>query len=108
MPLTELMKKTTHRQFRAWVAWDQEQWNKPDRTDYYLMQVAQEIYLIRMMLAMRKGVNSTLIKFKIPFTFSGEKPRFTLGQATDFAKAKWVGWISAFTNSQKQRRQKKS
>ena len=34
------MQSMTNREFRTWSAWLDEQWNEPDRTDYYLMQVA--------------------------------------------------------------------
>lgn len=33
----------THRQFLAWQAWLDEQWDRPDRTDQYLMQIACEV-----------------------------------------------------------------
>lgn len=33
----------THRQFRVWKQWLLNENNRPDRTDYYLMQIAAEI-----------------------------------------------------------------
>lgn len=33
----------THRQFVAWQAWEQGEWNRPDRHDYYVMQTAAEV-----------------------------------------------------------------
>ena len=30
----------THRQFEAWQAWLGEEWGRPSRNDFYLMQVA--------------------------------------------------------------------
>lgn len=33
----------THRQFEAWREWLFEEWNKPSRTDHYLMQITAEV-----------------------------------------------------------------
>lgn len=40
IPLTEYLRTTTHRQHQLWLEWLEQQWNKPDRTDHYLMQIA--------------------------------------------------------------------
>jgi hypothetical protein len=43
MHLHQLMGWTgpmTERQFEGWNDWLSRQWNEPDRSDYYLMQVA--------------------------------------------------------------------
>lgn len=34
---------TTNRQHLVWVEWLKMQWNAPNRTDHYLMQVAAEV-----------------------------------------------------------------
>lgn len=34
----------THRQFCVWRAWLDEQWNRPSRSDYYAMRVAQRCH----------------------------------------------------------------
>ena len=38
----------THRQYMAWVEWRSSvhYWNSPDRSDYYQMQTAREVYLV--------------------------------------------------------------
>lgn len=33
----------THRQFKAWEAWFELEWNVPNRADYYAMNVAAEV-----------------------------------------------------------------
>lgn len=38
----------TDRQFRAWQAWLRDDWNRPDRRDGYLMQVACEARRVMM------------------------------------------------------------
>lgn len=40
MPLTECMTRTTHRQYQVWMRWLSDEWNRPSRTDHYLMQLA--------------------------------------------------------------------
>lgn len=43
MPLEECTRKHTERQLGIWLAWLGMQWERPDRHDYYLMQIATEI-----------------------------------------------------------------
>ena len=43
MPLRACMKEHTHREYKLWLAWLDRQWNRPSRSDNYLMQVAAEI-----------------------------------------------------------------
>lgn len=53
----------THRQFLAWQQWLEDQWNKPDRHDYYQMQTYQGTLRA-------KGVKPPpLEKCHIPFRF---------------------------------------
>ena len=54
----------THRQFRAWQAWLARQWDEPDRTDHYLMQVAAEV---RRSAAGRKARQVKLEHLRIRF-----------------------------------------
>lgn len=65
MPLDDCIAKHTHRQYRLWLAWLDQQWERPDRTDYYLMQIAAEV---RKVLAKnRKQIE--IEHFGIPSTF---------------------------------------
>ena len=54
MPINKYLEETTHRAHRASLAWLDEQWNKPDRHDHYMMQVC--LMLLR--------VNSLLIAWE--------------------------------------------
>lgn len=68
MGLRECRKKHTHREYRTRLQWLEEQWNNPDRTDYYLMKVAWE--LRNVILSFGKDKNRpSLEDFKIPFEF---------------------------------------
>ena len=53
----------TRRQFKAWKAWLDKQWNEPSRADYYAMQAALEA---RESQQRRKSgnVSSMRIRFK--------------------------------------------
>lgn len=43
MSLRECMEKHTEREMRVTLAWLEMQWDKPSRTDWYLMQIAAEV-----------------------------------------------------------------
>jgi len=40
MSLNEVQEKHSERQLKLWMLYLQRQWNRPNRTDHYLMQVA--------------------------------------------------------------------
>jgi hypothetical protein len=76
----------THRQFAAWAAWWADEWNRPSRSDQYLMQVALEV---RRAAAKHPG-RVKIERFRLRFT--GEKasqPR-TRERAAELARAKWL------------------
>ena len=43
MPLYEWMERISHREYLTRLAWLDEQWDKPDRTDHYLMQLCMVV-----------------------------------------------------------------
>lgn len=62
----DILKMTsilTHRQFLTLEAWIREQWNRPDRTDHYLMQLTAVVKS----LVSQQSVG--LDDCKIPWTF---------------------------------------
>jgi hypothetical protein len=70
LPVVEAMERVTHREYRLRVLWNQHQWNKPNLTEYYLMQIAQ--HLARLPGAKKL---SELGKFKLPFKYEKVNPR---------------------------------
>lgn len=82
----------THRQFEAWQAWLAEEWNKPDRGDYYTMRLIHTVaHLTR-----KDDGNTSLDSYKIPF--ASRKPDgkaahneqgLTKEQVTALSKARW-------------------
>lgn len=74
----------THRQFVVWQLWLSEQWNEPDRSDYYMMQIAHI-------------VASIVSKKKVKFEQFRLKFRSGVGRKvrTDARTSKAI-WLSAF------------
>lgn len=63
MSLRECQSKTTQREYEAWIGWLDDQWNRPDTTQWYLMQIARQVACV---LASKPEL-VTLEMFKIPF-----------------------------------------
>lgn len=84
------MKEHTHRQYLAWMAWLEMQWDRPSRTDWYLMQIAAEVYK-----KFRKNPAQILVEtFKLRFKSSNKAPVKTKAQKemdAAAAKARWFG-----------------
>lgn len=41
--LRRCLAETTNREFKDWIVWLDREWNTPNRSDHYLMQIAREI-----------------------------------------------------------------
>lgn len=78
----------THREYRTWQVWLEKQWNEPDRTDHYLMQIAGYVCHV-----LSKKTRINLGNFKIPFEViepAAVKPQTTKEEATRRAKSRWL------------------
>lgn len=69
----------THRQFLLWCEWLDEQWNVPNRTDHYLMLLAQ---------LQCKGLS--LEDFKLKFEEAKER---TVQTASQNSKMAWLARV---------------
>lgn len=72
-----------------WDYWLDHQWNKPDRTDHYLMQIAREVR--RVLSTKPNDIQSS--DFKIEFetvndSKNSRKPTRT--EAANASKARWL------------------
>ena len=87
MPLSECIRRHTHREYVTWLAWLDEQWNQPDRTDHYLMQIA---HCVRQQRAAHPEQLS-LRDEKIMFEQRGQRPAKKLSREewSQRAKATW-------------------
>lgn len=72
MPVEECMQRMRHREYLMWQARLKRQWNTPNRTDFYLMQLARAIYDLPPMVWGKPPEHKDLDKFKIPFTFGDD------------------------------------
>lgn len=94
LSLRACAQQTTHREYRTWVRWMQDEWNNPSRSDYYLMRISQRLIQTNS----KTPDKHTLDEQKIPFGF-GEKqdepaqPKSRLSLITDFAKARWCALV---------------
>ena len=96
MPLHEYMGwegPVTNRQHLTFMAFLADDWNRPSRADYYLMQLTAEV---RSILA-KKPRKIKLKDFLLRFELGSNKPKLTREQAAALAKARW----GAFTNGAK-------
>lgn len=85
----------THRQFLMWNHWYHNDFNNPSRTDFYLMQIAQEI--VRGRVKHPRSVK--LESFKLEFKTKKKQPtdnKYRL-QASDKERAQFDQWVSCMT-----------
>jgi len=94
----------THRQYMSWQRWQARQYNRPGRTDHYLMQVAGMIYALPWLVWGKKPPDPPEDAFVVPFklkdglapTPPGEKDERKAGpslkdQVTKIAQQQWLG-----------------
>jgi hypothetical protein len=83
----------THREFITWQEWLQEEWNRPSRTDHYLMRIALEVASV-----LAKDPKSIKIgQFKLEFGKPDPEnpdepsaPKMTKERAANIAKLTWA------------------
>ena len=96
MPVRQMLTELTHREFATWRAWLDQQWNEPDRTDHYLMQLA---HLVVSCLTDQNP--TTLDEFRIKFRSatkaSKPKPKMSVEEFSALERAKWLGALEACT-----------
>jgi hypothetical protein len=86
MPISELVRRVSHREFMAWLVWLNNDWNIPDKRDFYLMRIAHEV---RYVLSEKRP--HTLDEFKLRFDAPTEKrQQMTNEEKALFEKDKWA------------------
>lgn len=78
----------THRQYEVVQAWLEAEWNRPSRSDYYLMQIGCEV--LRGRVRKPKSVQMKHLKLAFQVAQAPRKP-LTREEAAAAAKARWVG-----------------
>ncbi len=82
MPLRKCIESHTHREYLTWLAYIEEEWKEPNRTDFYLMQISQE-----MRRTVSKNPNRIKLEhFRLKFGTKQEKQRMDMEQSKSFWK----------------------
>lgn len=107
------MRRHTHRELKVWLEYLKEQYNQPDRTDHYLMQLAAEVRRGNVKHPKEVKAEDFKITFKFrdpdpnaqntpgsktgPRTSSQRAPATQLQrtQATIYAKLKWGAFLAS-------------
>lgn len=91
--LYEFSNKMTHREFKLWLRWLDDNYNKPSLSDYYMMQIAAEVRRV-----LSKNPDKIKLKdFLLSFDTSDKKEKgkkkvdkpSSIQAAANYAKAKW-------------------
>jgi hypothetical protein len=70
-----------------------EEWNRPSRTDWYLMALRHEVATVLVSDKSRLRIE----QMKLPFTFEDEKEEETVEERTAKSKAAWLGALNRGT-----------
>jgi hypothetical protein len=95
MPVGEYLRTHTRRQHRVFLAWLDLEWDRPSRTDQYLMQIAYEVRLANQRL---KKNRPRFKDFRLKFTGEAARrqaPPASAEQAAAWSKALWLGRMQA-------------
>lgn len=88
LSLRECMEKHSYREYRTWVAWYKEQVFFPERSDYYLMQLAAKMDL----LVAEKGTQVNITDYMISKEQEIKKSltESDIKEISDWARNKWA------------------
>ena len=90
MTMTDCMNRMSHREYQTRLAWMQKELNTPDRTDFYLMQIAQEVRRV----LHKKPAEVNLDQFKLKFSLqSAQSTETQKQQAIAWSKHRWLSAV---------------
>lgn len=89
------MRQHTERELRVWLAWMTMQWDNPDRSDYYLMQVACEVR--RVLSNNPRGIK--VADFRLQFGQPAAGRPASRQQAAEWSKARWFAAVGLGDNA---------
>lgn len=80
----------TYRQYLAWNRWESDEYDRPDRHDFYLAQIACEVRRGWVKSPGSVSIGKMLLEFR------PKKPKVIMDPklATVFSKAKWLGMMT--------------
>lgn len=83
--------KLSHREYLTWLAWTQDEWNQPNRTDYYLMQLTM---VLKQKFARNPSIfnlNDQRIEFEPEAARPINQPA-DIKRTTEATKSRWRFW----------------
>lgn len=84
MPVAECMRRVSHREFLGWVAWMNNQWNSPSRSDWYLMELMAVVR--RLMHDNPASVQPRQFRLRFDDESAESKP----GHSVEQSKSTWM------------------
>lgn len=107
MSIRECRQKHTYREYNVWMTYLDSEWNKPNRSDYYLMQIALEIR--RFMVGFSKGgkdpdMNDLVLPFTAQKNEHESEKEITpeeIKNRAEISKATWFARTGQFPESRK-------
>lgn len=91
MSLRECMEKHTEKEMRVTLAWLEMQWDRPNRTDWYLMQIAAEVR--RGLVKKPNSVKTENMRIRFVLSSKRSTPALTPGQQMLASKQCWLGAV---------------
>lgn len=91
LPVQECKTRISHREFQAWNLYLAEAWNSPNKTEYYLMQIALEVRRSNS----RRPNKHKLEHMKLSFDTGQPKPKKKVDRNKAVVQAKSV-WAARF------------
>ena len=85
----------THRQYLAWQAWLDEEWNRPDRSDYYQMQTAADVRFKGRDVPTDFKLENMRIDFVDPREKERKQESDDVAYLAHLAKLRWAGRTGA-------------
>jgi len=88
MPLRKCMQEHTHREFKLWNTYLDDEWYRPSRSDYFLMRIAQRVQQVLM-----KEPNKAKLEHQEVFAKPEKQTADEEKEKVDRSKSIWGGIV---------------
>lgn len=89
MPVQRVMEEVSYKEYRCWIYWLIDEWNRPTRSDHYLMMIGQEVR--RVLAKKKRSIKLEHFRLNWPNPFK-KKPKTLVTQPlsqAELAKQVW-------------------
>ncbi len=93
MSVEKLLTSMTRRELLAWIEYISQDWNKPSRTDHYIMQLSSILVQIMGSKKSSQSIDKYKIKFSSSKNKSSSKRQLTREEAASLAKGRWIALV---------------